>query len=333
MAFKELVKTRQFARSHVAIAAVLTILPLVKALFAVHEGAGIFLNFFAHSRVLRKKLLQCRMARHEPLVIHERGILLQLFRNLRMAVHKCIHISEFASRDVVAAIVLPVFPPVIALFAVHKGAGIFLDLLAHSRVIRKKLLQSRMIRNKFLVIYERRILLQLFRDLRMAVHKGIHIAELASGHVRLTASAVIISVSVPVPIAIHITSSVKVAVSISVAVLTLILIWTLILILSSVLLAIIAAVKSLLLVHDRVRILRQLFAHFRMLLKIMLQIAMALEKLLVVDQRRILAQFLREVRMVIEKLIERRGLLTIQRSIISIRRGGRSLSIPWCGQY
>src|SRR6202042_2650960 len=64
-----------------------------------------------------------------------------------------------------------------------------------------------------------------------------------------------------------------------------------------------AAVKALLLMHEGIRILLVLLAKFRMIGQELLQIRVALHKLLVVYQRWIFAQLLRNLRMAIHKMV------------------------------
>src|ERR1700693_2736978 len=137
----------------------------------------------------------------------------------------------------------------------------------------------------------------------MAIHKAVHVLELAARYVRLAGAA---SFAVPI----HVGVAVQVTASIHISVLALILIR------APVFLPIFAPVKALLLIHHPIRILRQAFAHFGMVLEIVLQISVTLQEFLIVDESWILTNLLRQIRMIVEKLIEGRQLLAIQRSII-----------------
>ena len=110
-------------------------------------------------------------------------------------------------------------------------------------MLRKELLQVRMVRHKLLVVHQRWIPAQLFGNLRMRVHEPVHVRQFSACHIAITR-------------------------------------------------LIFPPVKALFLTHKSVRVLAQLFAHFRMLLQILLQVTMPFHKFLIVYQRRIPANLL-----------------------------------------
>jgi hypothetical protein len=76
-----------------------------------------------------------------------------------------------------------IFVAVEALFLVHETARIFGHLLADFRVLLQILLQGWMVRDKFLVLYQRGVFAQLLCDFWVAVHETIHACQFASGYV------------------------------------------------------------------------------------------------------------------------------------------------------
>jgi hypothetical protein len=76
-----------------------------------------------------------------------------------------------------------IFVAVEALFLVHETARIFGHLLADFRVLLQILLQGWMVRDKFLVLYQRGVFAQLLCDFWVAVHETIHACQFTSGYV------------------------------------------------------------------------------------------------------------------------------------------------------
>src|SRR5882724_7016170 len=72
----------------------------VKALFLPHEGAGIFGELLANSRMLLQKFLQRGMVLSEFVVLHKRRIFTQLLGNFGVPVEKLIESCELRSGGV-----------------------------------------------------------------------------------------------------------------------------------------------------------------------------------------------------------------------------------------
>src|SRR5215469_9646481 len=97
-----------------------------------------------------------------------------------MVLEELVEAGKLATGYVVVATEMPDLLAVKAIFLLHEGIGVPLELLTHSRMVCQELLQSPMVFDEVLVVDERRILLQLFRDFRMAVHKAIHAGQLST---------------------------------------------------------------------------------------------------------------------------------------------------------
>src|ERR1700722_16275688 len=104
------------------------------------------------------------MVLNKLLVIYQRRIFAQLFRDLGMAVHEKIHVCQLLSPH--AMIVLAAIE---ALLLVHESIGILADLLTNFRMLLQILLQLGMLFDKPLVVYQRRILAKLFGHLGVTV--------------------------------------------------------------------------------------------------------------------------------------------------------------------
>src|ERR1700727_594005 len=131
MMIHEAVHVRQLTASHIPITTL--VFAAVKALLLVHEGIRILLVLLANSRMIGQELLQIGVALHKLLVVYQRWIFAQLLRNLRMAVHKMVHVRQLTASHV--PITTLVFAAVKALLLVHEGIRILLVLLANSRMI------------------------------------------------------------------------------------------------------------------------------------------------------------------------------------------------------
>jgi len=68
--------------------------------------------------------------------------------------------------------------PLLALFAVHEDIGVFLDLLAHLRMLLEILLQLAVVLDEFRVIYQRWMLPKLAGNLGMSVEEAIELRQL-----------------------------------------------------------------------------------------------------------------------------------------------------------
>src|ERR1700722_17982663 len=277
------------------------------------------------------------------LVIHQRRILTQLFRDLGMSVHEAVHVRQLTTGYVAIAASL-ILALVKALLLPHEGVRIFLIFLAHSRMLRQELLQRRMVLLKLLVIHQRRILTQLFSDLGVAVHESVHVRQLTTGYVAIAASLILALVkALLLPhegvrifliflahsrmlrqellqrrmvllklLVIHqrriltqLFSDLGVAVHESVHVRQLTTGYVAI-----AARLILALVKALLLPHEGVRIFLIFLAHSRMLRQELLQRRMVLLKLLVIHQRRILTQLFSDLGVAVHESVHVRQLTT-----------------------
>src|SRR5580693_194195 len=137
MMIHEAIHVRQFAAGHVPITTL--ILALIEALLLMHEGIRIFFVLLANAGMIRQELLQIRVALHKLLVVYQRWIFAQLLRNLRMAVHKMVHVRQLTAGHV--SITTLVFAAVKALLLMHEGIQIFSVLFANAGMIRQELLQ------------------------------------------------------------------------------------------------------------------------------------------------------------------------------------------------
>src|SRR5258708_4960355 len=84
------------------------LLAFIETLLLSHESVRIFAKFLASFRGGLQKLLQRRVLLNKLLVLNQRGVLAELFRNFRMAVHEPIRVREFLAVDV--AIPVPIVP-------------------------------------------------------------------------------------------------------------------------------------------------------------------------------------------------------------------------------
>jgi len=68
--------------------------------FLVHESVWIFFQLLANSRMLLHEGLERWMAFYEFIVVHERGVLSNLFGNLAVRIKELIELSKFLASDV-----------------------------------------------------------------------------------------------------------------------------------------------------------------------------------------------------------------------------------------
>src|SRR5258708_35016180 len=69
----------------------------------------------------------------------------------------------------------PVFATVEALFLMHECIRMLRDLVANSRIFHQEILQVIVLFNELFVVDQRRVFLQLFGGLRMAVEKLVEL--------------------------------------------------------------------------------------------------------------------------------------------------------------
>src|SRR5260370_32413438 len=118
------------------------VFPPVKVLLPAHETIRIFFVLFTNARMTCQELLQRRVVLDKLLVVHQRWILAQLFRDLRMAVHEAVHVHQFLMCHI--AVTTLVFPPVEPLLLAHDTVRILADLFSDLRGLLQILLQRRM---------------------------------------------------------------------------------------------------------------------------------------------------------------------------------------------
>ena len=70
------------------------------ALFAVHEGIGVFFDLLAHLRMLLEILLQLAVVLDEFRVVHERWILPKLAGNFGMTVEEAVEVCQLTPRGI-----------------------------------------------------------------------------------------------------------------------------------------------------------------------------------------------------------------------------------------
>src|ERR1700727_2583598 len=145
MMIHEAVHVRQLTTSHIPITTL--VFAAVKALLLVHEGIRILLVLLANSRMIGQEPLQIRVALHELLVVYQRWIFAQLLRNLRMAVHKMVHVCQLTAGHV--SITTLVFAAVKALLLMHEGIRILAEFFADFRMLLQVLLNRALFFNKF----------------------------------------------------------------------------------------------------------------------------------------------------------------------------------------
>src|SRR6516164_3278677 len=133
------------------------VLTLLETLLLLHEGSRIRLELLANFRVLLQILLQCRMALHEMLVVHERRIFVQLLGDFRMAIQESVRSRDWP-RTWHAWLTRHVFPAIKSLLLPHVRVGILLELVANFRMLLQVLLQRWVVLHKLLVVHERWIL-------------------------------------------------------------------------------------------------------------------------------------------------------------------------------
>ena len=110
MTVKKVIEAGQLAPCSVSIPPVAVVIIVVapvavgimgfEALFAVHEGIGVFFDLLAHLRMLLEILLQLAVVLDEFRVVHERWILPKLAGNLGMTVEEAIELRQLAPSGV-----------------------------------------------------------------------------------------------------------------------------------------------------------------------------------------------------------------------------------------
>src|SRR5713101_1125583 len=96
------------------------------------------------------------------------------------SLRSCSAISGWLSRN---RSMLASFPPVEAFLPPHESGRVLAELLPDFRMLLQIFLQSGMVLNPLFVVDQRRILAQLFRDLRMAVQEPVHARQFPPGRV------------------------------------------------------------------------------------------------------------------------------------------------------
>src|SRR5579864_2883928 len=118
--------------------------------------------------------LQFRMTLHELGVIHERRILMKLLGGFAMTVQEAVEACQFAVCSVATAAVLS---SIVAVFRLHESVWIIADLVANFGMSLQVSLQSGMVLQKFAVIEQRRILVNLFADFAVPVEELIETCQ------------------------------------------------------------------------------------------------------------------------------------------------------------
>jgi|ERR1700733_201392 len=133
-------------------------------------------------------------------------------------------------------------------------------------------LQRRVPLDEFVVVYERRILAQLFGDFRMRLEKIVEPRKfLPCGVVVLSASVI------PAPVVVVVPVSVVTSAVVAVIVITPI----------RVAITILAALEAFLTLHELIRVLLEFLPNRRMILQVILKLRMAPQEIVIIYKRRI----------------------------------------------
>ncbi len=134
--------------------------------------------------------LQGRMVLYPFLVVRQRRVLAELFRNFAMVIKELVEACQLAMSCVAVArglsTVTVVFALVIAVFGVHEGARIGAQLLSNRWMFLQVGLQLRMGLQKLSITHQRRVLAQLLTDFAMAVEELVKAGQLASQSLAIT---------------------------------------------------------------------------------------------------------------------------------------------------
>src|ERR1700722_14009759 len=103
-----------------------------------------------------------------------------------MVLQKLVEAGKFSTVEIAVATHGGVRALVKALLLPHERIRIFFVFLPHSRMVGQELLQSGMVSDERLVIYQRWILAQPFSNLRVAVQEAVHVCQFAPRQVPIT---------------------------------------------------------------------------------------------------------------------------------------------------
>src|SRR6266851_5177630 len=317
-------------------------LATAKLLRRLHKHLRILLQPFLNTRVGFQKLLKLGMICLEFLAVGQPGIVGKLLRESRMTAEEFTEVINIPAGRLVIAVVLD---PVEVLFLPHETVWVLGDLLAYSRVLLQILLQRRMFLDKFFVLHQRGVSAQLLADFRMTVGKTIDALQFPTSRVVVPPSLTPIEAlflphkSVWVlgyllagprmllqiflqsgmvldkfvvrhqrGISAKLLGDFRMAVheAIKARQLT----TSRVVVAPVVIPPVFAPIEALFLPHETVRVLGYFLSYSGMLLQILLQCGMVLDKLLVRNQRRISAQLLGHFGMAVHKAIKARNLST-----------------------
>src|ERR1035438_4548358 len=118
-----------------------------------------------------------------------------------MAIHEMVEVSQFPVSGVVIPIsifalvsiilgvvsITPILGPVVAVFRMHEGLRVFFYFFANPGMLLQIGLQRRMLLYEFAIVYQRRVLANLFGDLGMTVQEAIETRQFASRGVIISA--------------------------------------------------------------------------------------------------------------------------------------------------
>jgi hypothetical protein len=183
---------------------------------------------------------------------------------------------------------------VVGIFLPHEGARVLPYLIANSGVVLEVSLQSWMVPYKLSIVDERRVFAHLFRDFTMSIQESIKTCHVSAIVVAIRVSAVGIAICVP-----------AVGIAICVPAVGIAILSTGITI-AQVPVAAVAIFQA----HERVGVLADLLPHTRVILKICIELRMALQELRVVDQGRRFAKLVGNFAMGIQKLVKSRQVPT-----------------------
>ncbi|HKC70498.1 MAG TPA: hypothetical protein VKB60_02690 [Terriglobales bacterium] len=96
------------------------------------------------------------MARYKLPIVHQRWILAELFRNLRMVLKELVHFIQFAPRHVTISIPFSrlIFTPIETLFLPHDRVWILVQIFPHFRMLLQVLLQGGMVFHELFIVHQ-----------------------------------------------------------------------------------------------------------------------------------------------------------------------------------
>jgi hypothetical protein len=180
---------------------------------------------------------------------------------------------------------------VVGIFLPHEGARVLPYLIANSGVVLEVSLQSWMVPYKLSIVDERRVFAHLFRDFTMSVQESIKTCHV---------SAIVVAIRVPaIGVAIRHVSAIVIAIRVST-------IGVAILSTGITIAQVPVAAVAIFQAHERVGVLADLLPDTRVILKICVELRMALQELRVVNQGRCFAKLVGNFVMGVEKLVKSR---------------------------